>query len=192
MPGDDTNFMNVLVLGPENLELERIITSDGHRVVRREASIDVAYLEKNQIDFVVSYGYRYIIQADVLNFMKGRIINMHISYLPWNRGADPNLWSFLEDTPKGVTIHYVDEGIDTGDIIAQRELFFEPDRHTLSTTYSQLHKEMISLFKETWPLIDVRGGGAPPDADNRKTARTIASLTSATSSAFLPEDGRCP
>jgi methionyl-tRNA formyltransferase len=181
--------MNILVLGQKNQELESIITKDGHRVVQKESSIDVAFLEKNHIDFVISYGYRYIIQDDVLSFMKGRIINMHISYLPWNRGAYPNLWSFLEDTPKGVTIHYIDEGIDTGDIIAQRELFFEPDRHTLITTYSLLHKEMIALFKETWPLIDVRGG-APLDRDNPRAALTIASRTNATSNGSSPEGGR--
>lgn len=182
--------MNILVLGPKNQELESIITNDGHKVLQKESSIDVGFLEKNPIDFVISYGYRYIIQDDVLNFMKGRIINMHISYLPWNRGADPNLWSFLEDTPKGVTIHYVDEGIDTEDIIAQKELFFEPDRHTLSTTYAQLHKQMISLFKETWPLIDIRGGGAHLDRDNPRAAVTTASRTNATSNASSPEGGR--
>lgn len=184
--------MTILLLGPKNDELEGIIAKDGFRFIQTESPVDVTFLKENQIDFMVSYGYRHIVQADVLNLFKDRIINMHISYLPWNRGADPNLWSFLEDTPKGVTIHYIDEGIDTGDIIAQRDLFFEPDRHTLSTTYSQLHKEMISLFKETWPLIDVRGGGggAAHDRDNPGSALTIASRTNATSNASLPEGGR--
>ena len=44
-----------------------------------------------------------------------------MSYLPWNRGADPNFWSILEDTPKGVTIHIMDESIDTGDILYQKD-----------------------------------------------------------------------
>ncbi|MCL0081308.1 hypothetical protein M1N64_03665 [Peptococcaceae bacterium] len=46
---------------------------------------------------------------------QGRAINLHISFLPWNRGADPNFWSFIENAPVGVSIHYLDEGIDTGD-----------------------------------------------------------------------------
>jgi methionyl-tRNA formyltransferase len=67
--------------------------------------------------------------------------------LPWNRGADPNLWSFLEDTPKGVSIHYIDEGIDTGDIIVQKELFFNKKAETLASTYKKLNTEIIELFK---------------------------------------------
>ena len=56
----------------------------------------------------------------MLDRLPDRVVNLHIAYLPYNRGADPNLWSVLEDTPAGVSIHYVDEGVDTGDIIAQR------------------------------------------------------------------------
>ncbi|HUX61123.1 MAG TPA: formyltransferase family protein, partial [Ignavibacteriaceae bacterium] len=59
-------------------------------------------------DFIVSYGYRNIIGKPVLDKFQGRAINLHISYLPWNRGADPNLWSFFDNTPKGVTIHFLD------------------------------------------------------------------------------------
>lgn len=151
--------MNILVLGNPNKDLSSIIKEDGHKIIEETAPIDLQYIKERKIDFVVSYGYRHIVRTDVLNYLKDRIINLHISYLPWNKGADPNLWSFLEDTPKGVTIHFMDEGIDTGDIIAQKELFFDCDHAALATTYAQLQAEMISLFRETWPLIDIRGGG---------------------------------
>ena len=77
---------------------------------------------------------------------------MHISYLPWNRGADPNLWSFIDDTPKGVTIHKIDDGIDTGDIILQKEVIFNEDE-TLETSYTKLQIEIINLFKNNWHRI---------------------------------------
>ena len=73
--------------------------------------------------------------------------------MPWNRGADPNLWSFVENTPKGVTIHHLDEGIDTGDIIAQREVTFTNTHETLATTYQRLHAEIQELFKLHWHEI---------------------------------------
>ena len=85
----------------------------------KKISADDAKL--NEFDFLISFGYRYIISEAVLNKFKPNAINLHISYLPWNRGADPNLWSFIEDTPKGVTIHEIDEGIDTGDIIFKKK-----------------------------------------------------------------------
>lgn len=110
-------------------------------------------VDQNGVNFLISYGYRHILKRDVLDKFPDRAINLHISYLPWNRGADPNLWSFIEDTPKGVTIHYLDEGIDTGDIIAQKQVDFESAGETLATTYQKLHLEIQGLFKEYWSQI---------------------------------------
>ena len=75
----------------------------------------------DQFDWVVSYGYSHIIKQDMIDKAKNPIINLHISYLPFNKGADPNFWSWLENTLKGVTIHQIDKGIDTGDILIQKE-----------------------------------------------------------------------
>jgi len=85
--------------------------------------------------------------------MKRKIVNLHISLLPWNRGADPNLWSFLKDTPKGITIHYIDSGVDTGDILLQKEFDFNLEEDTLKTTYDFLNKEIIRLFKNNYKKI---------------------------------------
>ena len=68
------------------------------------------------------------------------------------------MWSIVEGTPAGVTLHYIDIGIDTGDIIAQREILAEPI-DTGETLYRKLEQACVDLFKETWPLI--RSGQAP-------------------------------
>ena len=60
----------------------------------------------------------------LLKNSKNNIINLHISYLPYNRGAHPNFWSFVENTPSGVSIHQVDSGIDTGKIVIQKQINF--------------------------------------------------------------------
>jgi methionyl-tRNA formyltransferase len=104
---------------------------------------------------VVSHGYRIILRHDVLDRMPDRVINLHISLLPYNRGADPTLWSVLEDTPAGVTIHYIDAGVDTGDVIAQRELRHADD-DTLATAYAALQSELAALFCEQWTAIAAR------------------------------------
>ncbi len=85
--------------------------------------------------------------------MPNRAINLHVSCLPWNKGADPNFWSFVEDTPKGCTIHYLDEGVDTGDIIAQKEIEFDSDLETLATSYEKLQVAIQDLFKQSWRNI---------------------------------------
>jgi hypothetical protein len=102
--------------------------------------------------FAVSHGYRMIIRTPVLEQLPDRIVNLHIALLPYNRGADPTLWSVLEDTPAGVTIHYVDEGVDTGDVIAQRAVPLQDD-DTLATAYARLQRELAALFREHWPAI---------------------------------------
>lgn len=103
-------------------------------------------------DWIVSYGYRHKIGRDALDAVQGRAVNLHISYLPWNRGADPNFWSWIDDTPKGVTIHYVDEGYDTGDIIVQRRMEFD-EGETLASSYAKLQDDIQALFRATWPVI---------------------------------------
>lgn len=110
-------------------------------------------------DFIVSFGYRSIIRQPMLGQIAGRAINIHISLLPWNRGADPNFWSWYDHTPKGVSIHYIDDGLDTGAIIVQRETDFSPDE-TLRTSYVKLQAEAARLFSENWPLLRTLPRGA--------------------------------
>jgi len=103
--------------------------------------------------FIVSFNYRHIVPADVTEYMKGRIINLHISYLPYNRGSAPNFFSFYEDTKKGVTIHLLDKGLDTGDILCQKELNFDPEKETFESVYDSLIKEISVLFQSNWEGI---------------------------------------
>ena len=107
-------------------------------------------------DIAVSHGYRYILPVDVVETVP--VVNLHISYLPWNRGAHPNYWAIREGTPSGVTIHYMDAGIDTGPIIAQRQVPIRDD-DTLRTSYDRLQREVFDLFRHFWPKI--RNGDAP-------------------------------
>ena len=112
--------------------------------------VSTEILEKLQPQLVVSYNYRYVISSDVIDFMQGQLINMHVSLLPWNRGSSPNFWSFIDNTPKGVTIHRVASGLDTGDIIFQKEFFFDEEVETFASSYDKLQIEMVNLFKENW------------------------------------------
>ena len=70
-----------------------------------------------------------------------------MSYLPYNRGAHPNLWSFINNTPKGVSIHEIDNKIDNGPIIFRKKVIFQNEQNqTLITTYNILFKEIENLF----------------------------------------------
>lgn len=115
--------------------------------------IDLEMIKAAAPDLVVSFNYRYLIRQDVIDYMNGRILNLHMSYLPWNRGSSPNFWSHVDGTPKGVTIHLISAGLDKGDILFQKKLEFDPAKETFLSTYDKLMEEMISLFIENWDVI---------------------------------------
>ncbi|MBL4715739.1 MAG: formyl transferase [Bacteroidia bacterium] len=144
--------MKVLFLGNVGSPLVEIIRSFDDEVIISSEKITAEFLDLHQPDFMVSYGYPFIIEEWVLKQYPNKIINLHRSYLPWNRGAEPVIWSFLENTRKGITIHYVDQGIDTGDIIVQKEVDYKLEE-SLNEHYKNLQAELESLFKHHWESI---------------------------------------
>lgn len=173
--------MKVLLLGPSHPAIERAIALTHDQIMRTEEPlVDSAMFA----DFIVSFGYRHIISGEILARFGERAVNLHVSYLPWNRGADPNLWSFLDDTPKGVTIHVIDEGLDTGPIIAQREVNYSVG-DTLRTTYERLSRNIEDLFSEVW--VDIREGKVSPSA--QQGIGTIHKSSDKTPYAHLLTDG---
>jgi methionyl-tRNA formyltransferase len=109
------------------------------------------------VDFIICFGYRHIIRDPILSTYRDRIINIHISYLPWNRGADPNFWSWFDDTPKGVSIHYVNSGIDTGHLIEQWQCTKWISNETLRSSWVHLISTAKELFERRWHLIRIGG-----------------------------------
>lgn len=147
--------MKILFLtnNEQSSDLVNWLIEKGEDVCVLQEKINLDKIKSRKFDIIISYNYRYIIKKDVIDYYKDKIINLHISLLPWNRGADPNIWSFLENTPKGVTIHLIDEGVDTGDILFQKEVLFDEKKETLRTTYNKLQEEIQKLFKSNWEKI---------------------------------------
>jgi methionyl-tRNA formyltransferase len=145
-----------------------------------EANCEIWHTDKiiestEGFELVVSYGYRHILKKDVINSSSAPIINLHISYLPWNRGAHPNFWSFFDSTPSGVSIHVIDEGVDTGPIIYQRYVNFTKNESSFSKTYKRLVTEIELLFKENIEEIISLGFTAVPQR-RRGTYHRVSDL----------------
>jgi methionyl-tRNA formyltransferase len=142
--------MKILYLGyPENLIYNFLKTKGEVTSIQEKLSNSINIKE---FDWIISYGYSHIIKQNIINEVKNPIINLHISYLPFNRGSDPNFWSWINDTPKGITIHQIDKGIDTGCILIQKEIKFTEDE-TLFSSYNILRKEIETLFIENFDNI---------------------------------------
>lgn len=129
------------------------LRSREEKVYRFENKMTKELVEQLKPAFIISFNYRHIIPEEVLQMMPGKVINLHTSYLPYNRGSSPNFFSFLEDTPKGVTIHLMDRGLDTGDILCQRELLFDEEKETFASSYDKLIEAITELFKENWEAM---------------------------------------
>lgn len=143
--------MKILYLGPDNRLVEWLRL--GNEVMRTEEPLAPTAFQTVKPDFVVSYGYRHILKFPLIGSPASpKAVNLHIGYLPYNRGADPNIWSIIDGTPKGVTIHEIDSGIDTGRIITQRLVDIN-DSMTLKEAYELLKTSIESLFMNHWELI---------------------------------------
>lgn len=93
-----------------------------------------------------------IIKAPLIGLPKHGFVNTHPSLLPYNRGKHYNFWAIVEQAPFGVTLHLVDEGVDTGPILAQTALD-QGWEDTGETLYSRARAAMIDLVKATYPAL---------------------------------------
>lgn len=118
----------------------------------------IKWLKNLSSDLGVSVNFGYILSQEILEALGIGAINLHTGFLPHNRGSSPNVWSIVDGTPSGVTLHFMDEGIDTGDIIDQVSVPSDfPD--TGESLYKKLQIAAFDLFVKNWKLI--RSGHAP-------------------------------
>lgn len=105
-----------------------------------------------EVCVVAAYGK--ILPKDVLELPKYGCINVHTSLLPKYRGAAPIQWAVLNGEEKtGVTIMKMDEGIDTGDIILQKEILLQKDE-TAGTLFDKLAEEGGKLVVKALEQIE--------------------------------------
>ncbi len=96
-------------------------------------------------DLLVSMSFNQILKADILAAAPKGFINCHAGALPFYRGRNPLNWALINGEDRfGVTVHHVDLGIDTGDIILQRFAEIAPD-----DTYGTVLDKAYPLCAET-------------------------------------------
>lgn len=135
--------MKILFLGYDRSETRLIdeLEELGHTIESTKDPMS----SFQSFDLVVSFGYRHIVSAKTIQTASRPPLNLHISYLPYNRGAHPNFWSCVENTPAGVSIHEIDAGVDTGPIVFQERCTIAPDM-TLRESHALLVRQVEALF----------------------------------------------
>ena len=100
----------------------------------------LAELQNRQVDYIVLAGYMRIIGPTLLEAYPMRIINLHPALLPSFPGAHGIADAYNYGVKVfGITIHFVDEGVDTGKIINQFAFHIEPD-DTMETVETKIHQ----------------------------------------------------
>jgi len=98
---------------------------------RIRTSEAVEELKKYEADVYVVAAFGQILTKEILEYPKYGCLNIHASLLPKYRGASPIAWAILNgDEKTGVTIMQMDEGIDTGDMLLQKEIQIAEDETT--------------------------------------------------------------
>jgi len=103
--------------------------------------------EKYQVDLIVLAGWMRILSPEFVRKYPKKIINIHPSLLPKYPGMDLDVHQAVLDhgeSESGMTIHYVDEGVDTGEIILQKSIAIDQGETPESL------KEKVQSLEKTW------------------------------------------
>jgi len=153
-----SNFLNILkhqtnykvVLGITNKKdssalkeknLPEILISQDHKKIFEK-------LKEINPDLIVLAGYMRIVPDYIINHFKGKIINLHPSILPEFKGMNADKKSFEAKRACGITIHYADIELDSGDIILQYHI--NPNQFS---SFQDYHKELKKAEHKFLPAV---------------------------------------
>ena len=160
---DNTNVVLVVTKADKEVGRNHVLSYSPVKQLALENNIDVFQPIKIRDDFeiiseinpdiIITCAYGQIIPKAILDIPKLGCINVHASLLPKYRGAAPIQWALINgDEKTGVTLMYMDEHMDTGDIIDTKEYIIETDDN-VGTLHEKLSLLGVDLLKETLPKI---------------------------------------
>lgn len=134
----------------------------------------VAHLKEYEPDIIIVEAFGQIIPKEILDMPRFGCINVHASLLPKYRGASPIQWAVINgDEVTGVTIQRMDEGIDTGDIVAKQEVIIRATE-TGGTLFERLSKVGAKLCVKT--MADIEAGTATYTPQDHEQATHTAKI----------------
>jgi len=120
---------------------------------REERDLVMAtWLEEHGVELVVLAGYMHLLTEPFLHRFPGRIVNVHPSLLPAFPGAHAIRDAIAAGAdPTGVTVHYVDQGLDTGPVLAQEPVALEPQATLEARIHAVEHRLLPRVVRELCP-----------------------------------------
>jgi methionyl-tRNA formyltransferase len=152
------------------LPAERVF--DGSRLEDAGVQAAVAALDA---DLGLSVMFGHILRPAFLGAFRRGCYNLHPAYLPWNRGAHTNVWSIVDGTPAGATLHRIDPGVDTGPVVARREVPVRPV-DTGASLYLRQQDAALDLLRSHWTALAAGTAGETPQDPAAGTRHFVKDL----------------
>lgn len=138
------NFKRVWNIVPNNIP---VLIQPNKKDINKY-KIFISKLKLLKIDFIISNSYSMLITEDILSIVKYNSINIHWSLLPKNRGPNPMQWAIIKNEKyTGITIHKMDNSIDTGAILIQKKVKIKTE-DTWVTLRNKLILKSKSIIKK--------------------------------------------
>lgn len=155
---ENTNVVMVVTQPDKEVGRKKIISKSPIKVLAEENNIPVFQpikirecyedLKNIDIDLIVTCAYGQIVPQGVLDLPKYGAINVHASLLPKYRGSAPIQWAIMNgDAETGITLMYMDAGMDTGDIIVKETCLIDKNDN-VGTLHDKLSMLGTKLLKE--------------------------------------------
>ncbi|NNE99772.1 MAG: methionyl-tRNA formyltransferase [Pyrinomonadaceae bacterium] len=152
-------------------KIRSIVKGRGFRTIRqpprKRISKFVKKLRSIKPDLIFVWSYTMILPADVVEIPKLGSVNLHMGLLPEYRGVNGIRWALINgEEETGVTLHYMDAGIDTGDIISKAKFPIDPEDDILSLMLKS-RAAGLDLLKNTWHQIISGTAKASPQDESK-------------------------
>jgi len=155
----------IRILGPKsrNESVRKKLCDQGFEVIVSSEPYEDNLTDDFSPDIILSSGYDRLLRPKTVQRFSQRIINLHAAYLPWARGIGTTLFATMLRYPYGVSIHFINEGLDTGNLIS-RKLVQPGPKDTLRTFYTKLLSATEELFFESFPkIVNGQTNGVPQE-----------------------------
>ena len=178
--GQKNQKLDCLVLDADEAKIQRdeiqkraALNNDTSIYLSSELTTEYAQNELRSLDIDIGIlaWWPYMISEELINVANEGFLNFHPSYLPYNRGRDPNFWSIVEDTPFGVSIHWVEPEIDSGPIAFQRRIE-KSWEDTGEDLYNAAQQNIVELFIHNYDRIISGQIPREPQDDSKATYHT--------------------
>ena len=145
--------MKVLIAGDFLDQLVDALAGRGDELVVIESNHELTldFMKKFNFELAIFCCYELVVKSDIVESI--HCINIHFSILPYGRGPEPLLASWINGEPIGITIHEMTRDVDCGPIIVQTECPMGADDVSLESSFDFLIETSANLMMNWWEVI---------------------------------------